>query len=135
LLRRITDNGNIEFSIAHQELAKPTGLLEEVMHEEFEPIQQRTESLVREILGPYNPEIQVRFCAISVISQCVLPSFINRIEKREKNAKDSWRIADIESYAEHVVRFSLAGMGAIRAQHQTRTDRIEMKDHGGLNED
>ena len=135
LLRRITDNGNIEFSIAHQELAKPTGLLEEVMHEEFEPLQQRTESLVREILGPYNSEIQVRFCATSLISQCVLPSFINRIEKRETNDKGSWRIADIESYAEHVVRFSLAGMGANRAQHQTRTARIEMKDHGGLNED
>jgi TetR/AcrR family transcriptional regulator, regulator of cefoperazone and chloramphenicol sensitivity len=115
LLRRITDNGNIEFSIAHQELAKPTGLLEEVMHEEFEPLQQRTESLVREILSPYNSEMQVRFCAISIISQCVLPSFINRIEKWEKNAKeDSWRVNNIEGYAEHVVGFSLAGMSAIR---------------------
>lgn len=135
LLQRITDNGNIEFSIAHQELAKPTGLLEEVMHEEFEPLQLRVESLVREILGPYNSAKQVRFCAISIISQCVLPSFINRMEKREKIArKNSWRIDDIESYADHVVRFSLAGMDAIRTQNETRTDTVNIKDHGGTHE-
>jgi len=114
LLRRITDDGNAEFSIAHQELAKPTGLLEEVMHQEFEPLQQRFESLVHEILGPHSSKIQVRFCAISIMSQCVLPSFINRIEKRKKNpTKNSWRIDDIEGYAKHVVSFSLAGMAAI----------------------
>jgi AcrR family transcriptional regulator len=136
LLRRITDNGNIEFSIAHHELAKPTGLLEEVMHEEFEPLQQRFESLVREILGSYTSKIQVRFCAISIISQCVLPSFINRMEKREKLArKDSWRIDDIESYAHHVVRFSLAGMSAVREQKEMKTDKIKMNDHGGIHEE
>lgn len=123
LLRRITDNGNIEFSIAHQELAKPTGLLEEVMHEEFEPLQQRFESLVREILGPHASKLQVRFCAVSIISQCVLPSFINRMEKREKIArKDSWRIDDIESYANHVIAFSLAGMDAIGRNTRTNID-------------
>ena len=115
LLRRITDNGNREFSIAHQEFANPTGLLEEVMEEELRPLRERTMALVREVLGPGNSEIQVRFCAISIISQCVFPSFMNRIEKRANDPeKDSWRVDDIEGYAEHVVAFSLAGMGAIR---------------------
>jgi len=135
LLRRITDNGNIEFSIAHQELAKPTGLLEEVMHEEFDPLQQRFESLVREIIGHHASETQVRFCAVSIISQCVLPSFINRIEKRETKAKkESWRIDDIQCYSEHVVRFSLAGLSAVRAQKGIKTHIIKMNDHGGTHE-
>jgi len=108
LLRRITDNGNIEFSIAHQEIAKPTGLLEEVMHEEF---------------GPRSSKTQVRYCAISIMSQCVLPSFINRIENQKKRPnKNSWRVDDIEHYARHVVAFSLAGMDAIgRKSQKTRT--------------
>ena len=114
LLRRITDNGNREFSIAHHELANPTGLLEEVMQEELRPLRQRMEALVREVLGPRSSELQVRFCAISIISQSVIPSFINRIEKQGIDAKkDSWRVDDIEAYAQHVVAFSLAGMAAI----------------------
>lgn len=123
LLRRITDNGNIEFSIAHQEIAKPTGLLEEVMHEEFEPLQRRFESLVHEILGPRSSKTQVRYCAISIMSQCVLPSFINRIENQKKRPnKNSWRVDDIERYARHVVAFSLAGMDAIGRKSQKNTD-------------
>ena len=124
LLRRITDNGNVEFSISHQEIAKPTGLLEEVMHEEFEPLQQRFESLVHEILGKHSSKIQVRFCAISIISQCVLPSFINRMEKQKKNPnRNTWRVDDIEGYAQHVVAFSLAGMTAIGGNAETNVDK------------
>jgi AcrR family transcriptional regulator len=114
LLRRITDNGNREFSIAHQEFANPTGLLEEVMQEELRPLRQRIADLVREVLGPGASEIQVLFCGISIISQCVFPSFINRLETRTNEVgKDSWRVDDVEGYAEHVVAFSLAGMANI----------------------
>ena len=113
LLSRITDENNREFLIGFKELAHPTGLLEEVMREELRPLRERTEGLVREILGRQSSDMQVRFCAMGIISQCVFPVFLNRIEKGQSGA-DSWRVKDTEVYAEHVVSFSLAGMAAIR---------------------
>jgi TetR/AcrR family transcriptional regulator, regulator of cefoperazone and chloramphenicol sensitivity len=114
LLRRITDNRNKSFLIVYKELANPTGLLEEVMKEEMGPLRKRIEASVRELLGPGNSDIRVRFCAISIVSQCVIPAFINMSEKQGNSGDDdSWRVEDIEGYAEHVVAFSLAGMAVI----------------------
>lgn len=113
LLNRMTDNNNKEFSIVHKELANPTGLLEEVFLEEVQPLRRSIQDLVRELLGPGPSEMQVRFCAIGIIGQCLIPTFLNKIEK-DQGKSDSWRINDIQTYAEHVIHFSLAGMKAIR---------------------
>jgi len=123
LLRRINDKDNREFLIVNKELANPTGLLEEVMQEEMRPLRRRIMALVREILGPVKPEIEVRFCTVSILSQCVIPAFINIVEKPETDVgKESLRIDEIEAYAEHVVTFSLAGMTAIGRNTLTVTD-------------
>jgi AcrR family transcriptional regulator len=115
LLSRITDPANREFMIVHNELANPTGLLEEVMHEEVLPITERMEGLVREVLGPCASKTKVRLCAIATIGQCVMATLISRLERLERHARhDSWRIGDIEAYAGHVAAFSLAGIRAIR---------------------
>jgi TetR/AcrR family transcriptional regulator, regulator of cefoperazone and chloramphenicol sensitivity len=83
------------------------------MQEELRPLRQRIMALVREVLGPGPSETEVRFCGISIISQSVFPSFINRIESRVNDRReDAWRVDDIEAYADHVVLFSLAGMAA-----------------------
>ena len=113
-LRRITDANNRAFLIGLKELASPTGLLEEIMNEEMRPLRQRISALVREVLGSGNSEMQVRFCAISIISQCIIPALISMAEKPRNNSEnDSWRVEDVEGYAEHVITFSLAGMASI----------------------
>jgi TetR/AcrR family transcriptional regulator, regulator of cefoperazone and chloramphenicol sensitivity len=113
LLRRITDENNREFVIVTKELANPTGLLEEVMREEMTPLRRRIMGLVREILGAGTPEIEVRFCTVGIISQCVIPMHINMVDRVfTESDSDSLKIDDIEGYAEHVVAFSLAGMAA-----------------------
>lgn len=81
LLHRITDSNNKEFLIVHKELANPTGLLEEVMHEELQPLRRKIQDIVREMLGTMASEMQVRFCAIGIIGQCIMPTFLNRMEK------------------------------------------------------
>jgi len=114
LLRRINDNNNRVFSIALKELANPTGLLEEVMREEMRPLRRRIMALVREILGPGEPEKQIRFCTVSIISQCVIPMHINMVDKPgTEGDNESLRIDDMEAYAGHIVNFSVAGMTAI----------------------
>ena len=85
------------------------------MQEEMRPLRRRIMTLVREILGPGKSETEVRFCTLSIVSQCVIPAFTNMVEKPETDGdNETLRIDDIEAYAEHVVVFSLAGMGAIR---------------------
>ena len=115
LLRRINDKGNREFWITHKELANPTGLLDEVMQDEIKPLRRSITALVREILGADIPEKEVRYCTVSIISQCIIPAFINMVEKPETDKQSqSLRIVDIEAYAKHIVVFSLTGMEAIR---------------------
>jgi TetR/AcrR family transcriptional regulator, regulator of cefoperazone and chloramphenicol sensitivity len=135
LLRRINDKDNREFHIVNKELANPTGLLEEVMKEEMRPLRRRIMELMREILGPGKPETTVRFCTVSIISQCVIPAFINIVEKPETDGESATlRIDDIEEYARHVVTFSLAGISKVR--HITKKKREDsVKDRGGSHEE
>jgi len=121
LLRRIADEGNREFLIVQKELANPTGLLNEVMREELRPLHEKIETLVRELLGPRTSDMQVRFCAISIISQCINPmvAISGRKEKREDKGGPPG-VDDIEAYSNHVVKFSLAGIRAIREEAEKK---------------
>jgi len=121
LLRRIADENNKEFLIVHKELANPTGLLEEVTRKDLQPLREKMEILVRELLGPCASDMQVRFCAIGIVSQCISPMLVRRMEKTRPQGKDDFPgIDDIDSYAKHVVKFSLAGIGAIREEAEEK---------------
>ena len=126
LLHRIADEVNREFLIVQKELANPTGLLNKVMREELQPLQERMESLVRELLGPHASDMQVRFCVISIISQCINPmvAIKGRKEKREGKGGPPG-IDDIEAYSNHVVKFSLAGIRAIRKEAEKKRRSIK----------
>jgi len=121
LLDRIVDENNREFRIMQREFSNPTGLLSEVMREEIRPLQQRTEKLVRELLGPQVTEQEVQFCEVGIISQCINPVVVRSRAKAGDETKDGLRgITDIEAYARHVVTFSLAGLAAVRAAADAR---------------
>jgi len=124
-LRRIADENNKEFLIAQRELANPTGLLEEVRQRELRPLREQMEAVVRALLGSHAPGMDVRFFAISIVSQCFVPVLMRRMRRGRKDGRmDFGGIDDIESYAEHVVRFSLAGIRAIREESERRVKRI-----------
>ncbi len=126
LLRRIADEGNREFLIVQKELANPTGLLNEVMRKELRPLHEKIETLVRELLGLRTSDMQVRFCAISIISQCINPmvAISGRKEKREDKGGPPG-VDDIEAYSNHVVKFSLAGIHAIRKEAEKKRRGIK----------
>jgi AcrR family transcriptional regulator len=126
LLHRIADEVNREFLIVQKELANPTGLLNEVMREELRPLQERMESLVRELLGPRTSDIKVWFCMISIISQCINPMVAIKGRKEKREGKDGPPgVDDIEAYSNHVVKFSLAGIRAIHEEAEKK--RIAFK--------
>jgi AcrR family transcriptional regulator len=117
IIRRITDENNREFSIVHKELANPTGLLKEVMEEEIQPLQAKMEGLLRELLGPRASDKDIRFSAITIVSQCITPMFARRFKKGRREPRDNFvEIYDIDAYAGHVVKFSLAGIRTIREE-------------------
>jgi AcrR family transcriptional regulator len=117
LLRRVADENNKEFLFVQKEFASPTGLLDEVIEEQIRPLHAKMETLIRELLGPRASDTQVRFCAISIVSQCINPAVVNKDRKEKQEGKDGPpRIDDIEAYAYHVVKFSLAGIQAIREE-------------------
>ena len=131
LLERISDENNRGFRFMQREIINPTGLLEEVMREEIRPLQQRTERLVRELLGPQVSEADVLFCEVGIISQCINPMVVrNRLKEGKENQDGPRRIDDIEAYARHVVTFSLAGIAAVRAAAEARREGREAKSPG-----
>ena len=116
LLERITDNGSREFMIVQQEMASPTGLLDEVMLAEIEPMRNRTQTLIRELLGPAASEDQVKYSDISVLSQCINPAVI----KTRHSRRGGPRIENLDAYIEHVYAFTIGGLTALKNQ-QTGT--------------
>jgi len=116
LLARVSDPDNRDFFIAQREFLQPTGLLDAVMEQEFIPQRKRTLALVRELLGPEASESQVVFCEASLIGMCLHPMVLQRARLRNGNPELPLMIEDITAYADHVVRFALAGIAAVRAQ-------------------
>ena len=116
LMRRIIDPRNHEFEIVRKEMAQPTGLLAEVMRASIEPVGRALSGIVEQLLGPKASVRQVRLCQMSIMAQCLHPMMRERFRKLLplKAGEPSPLYAGIEAIAEHVTRFSLAGIREIR---------------------
>lgn len=112
LMRRIADPANKDFLISQMEMVNPTGLLEEVMRKELIPLREETLAVVRELLGPDADEQRVVFCEACLVSMCVHPLLMQRVRQKTKKAEAPMFVNDLEAFAEHVVRFALAGLRA-----------------------
>ncbi|MCX7857141.1 MAG: CerR family C-terminal domain-containing protein [Deltaproteobacteria bacterium] len=116
IVYRVSDPENREISILFKEISNPTGLLDEVIEEELTPLKENTEKLLKRLLGPYVPETEVKFSAISIVSQCMNPLLFQRAKKTDE-LND---IQDVDAYVEHVFLFSLLGIQGIRAKYENR---------------
>jgi len=116
LIGRISDENNKDFYICQMEIANPTGLLEEVVKVELNPQREKALSLVRELLGPDATEQQVFFCETCIISICINPILMRRVHQRGENGDIPRPLFDLEAFADHAVRFVLAGIAEIRGR-------------------
>ena len=84
-------------------------------------------AIIRELLGPGGGEQSVLLCLMSIRAQCFNP--LMRERRRRLNtagllpANQDPVMADIEALADHVTRFSLAGIRAIREQIASERSR------------
>ncbi|MBI5593546.1 MAG: CerR family C-terminal domain-containing protein [Deltaproteobacteria bacterium] len=121
ILNRIADQRNKDFLIFHMELMNSTGLLHEIMQTEVRPLREKMLALVRELLGPGASDVQVQFCEICIVSMCNNPMLMRNVARgAQHDGNDLPIIGDIEEFAEHVVKFSLAGIAAIGEHNEKR---------------
>ena len=124
-MRRMADPENIEFEIVHKEMATPTGFLAGAMKESLDPLRKDLLSLVRELLGDGASERYVQMCEMSIMGQCFNPAVMHKRRKDHHNKGGFGPKPldiDIETIADHVIRFSLAGIREVRRQIKNRGD-------------
>jgi len=125
-VRRMLDPASIDFDIAHMELANPTGLLTEVMQRTVIPLHQGITDIVRELLGARATVADVELCAMSIHAQC-FASMKHQRPPRASGARvravscRAMPAMDADTLADHIFRFSLAGLRAIRKRQPERS--------------
>ena len=105
-----------------KELTTPTGLLEKVIRESIEPLQHEMFCVIRELLGEGASEQQIMLCQMSTMSQCLNMTIQERRRKAFFAAGIKGMLPEnftIEEIADHIIRFSLAGIREIRLQIET----------------
>ena len=129
ILQRIADPQSYEFDIMYKELVNQTGLLVDVMQESIEPIRHGLFVLMRELLGEKASDQQVQLCQMSIRAQCF--DLIIREQRRKKSfegkkfAGPPFLDVDVGVLADHILRFSLAGIEEIRREIESRAIALE----------
>jgi AcrR family transcriptional regulator len=101
-----------------RELAHPTAACEEVVRDRIRPEAQVLAGILGELL-PDVPEIKRRLTAFSIIGQCVFYRVATPIVKLLVG-EDEYRSYDPELLADHIVQFTLAGLGLKTASEPPR---------------
>lgn len=134
-MQRIADPRTYELEIIHKEMACPTGLLRDVMLPAMETLREGFDLIIDELLGEEVSKQQIRYCYMNVMDMCFgLVHHIHR-SKMSKSTQSSGNFfpeLDIESFADHVTHFSLAGIHSIREEckrkHNNINDEHKSKD-------
>ena len=119
IVRRIADPQSREFEIVQKELANPTGLLVDILRESIEPIQREMGAIIRQLIGDSASDDNIRLCQMSIMAQCLHLLIHKRRHPEPGQPKSPIPMPlDFETdvLADHIVRFSLAGIAQMRRQ-------------------
>jgi len=94
------------------ELANPTGLIQDTWLDLIEPRRQKLLGIICKIMGVETTNETVLFCEMSIINQCRALLTIN-CNDLEYLLDQSLTPDLIKRLADHIARFSLAGIGAV----------------------
>lgn len=111
-VQRVTDPNGHEFDIIEKERANPTGLLAEIVHTSIQPVREHMAAIVRQLLGPKASEYHVVLCERSIMAQC-MGIFMQERSERKVHGPPPMKLG-VQDIAEHIIRFSLAGMRSMR---------------------
>lgn len=113
LIERIANPDNHVFAIMEHEFANPTGLLRDIITDALLPHKARFNAPIAALLGNRATDEAIDLCRASIIAQCF---HLNKLQKLNRTHGElaNFDHLDARSYAEHVYRFSLGGIGAVR---------------------
>ena len=111
------------------EMFDPTGLLEELLARQLAHDREQVQSILRELLGPHESQRDVEWCEMSIVGQC----FIGAPGPPDKGPRDVFGLgaAEVDRLADHILRFSMAGIEAIRCKN-TASPESEHKRIGNI---
>jgi TetR/AcrR family transcriptional regulator, regulator of cefoperazone and chloramphenicol sensitivity len=114
-LHRIADKGRPAWhgKLIAREMADPTAALDQLIDENFRPMNQQLESIIRSILGVIATNDQVRLYSASVMGQCLHYHFARPVIERQ-DPQQKFEPEDIEHLANHITEFSLNALRAAR---------------------
>ena len=113
LVRRIADPKNVVFDIMEHEFARPTGLLRDIVAAELKPHKTHFTTHITALLGGSATVENVELCRASIMAQCFHLKKLRRLHETHGEMANFTRL-ESGRYAEHVYRFSLGGIAAIR---------------------
>ncbi len=123
LLQRRADEKQLGHlhNIRMMELVNPTGLLDEAIAASHEKTRGHFHRAIRELLGPEVTQTELEMCEMSVLSQCILAY------KKKKKSTWAFKPDAVDMLAAHILRFSLAGMAAVRENIRARGNGVVRK--------
>ena len=110
-LHRILDDNRLGHAgkILLREMSNPTEIMRQIRYDVIKPLRERTQGIIKDLLGPQATEQDIMFCEMSVIHQCLAIGF--RKERLPDNImKTRFTPETIDDLVEHITCFSLAGI-------------------------
>lgn len=116
-LHRILGAGRLGHAgrILMREMSDPSEAIRDALHDVIRPLRERMRKIIKQLLGPKASNRDIGFCEMSVIHQCLAMGFRRGklppgiIKGRGKPTPEL-----IDTLAEHITNFSLAGIQAVR---------------------
>jgi hypothetical protein len=105
----------VELNMVRNEMAQPTGLLDQVIEDAIRPIRQETQALLRELLGPRATDLDVELCEICVVAPWMHMMHHRQAEKHQ-GVSPIFREEMLDAMTERLTAFALAGIRETRRQ-------------------
>ncbi len=116
-IHKFADPNTVDLEIIHKEMVNPTGLLAETIAQAVRPLDEALQANIRDLLGPEAGDKPVLLCFMSIMSQSL--GIMHHIDPNDRLPGPKWRDAALkeltmDEIADHIIRFSLAGINAVR---------------------
>lgn len=121
LLHRVFDAGRPGWhsKIIAREMIEPTRALDSLLEEVALPLHRELASIVRLLLGASATDEDVRFCALSIMGQCVYYHHARTVLVR-LYPEQQYRAEDVARLVEHITEFSLAALRELAQRRQAQ---------------
>lgn len=103
------------------EMFDPTGLLEDLLAKRLDHDRKHLRKILRDLLGSGAAERDVDWCEMSIVAQC----FLGMPGPADKGPRAVFGLvpAEMDRLSEHILRFSLAGIDAVRRSSNGSSQR------------